>query len=398
MNFQGLRFFPEEILKISEAQAISLAIIDYFTANMLILSKSDTDIGIFAKGALKELHLHDFEVSWDGNNWYQMPVSGKIPIRESDQNLVSLFFRHPHFLAVGPVELPKIGMASAFVKLRREYAAFVKDNLEEFAKNAPIEDENELTRIKNRLQQLKEKHLSPQSFAAVVEEKPLYSGFAGPVEPEVLPEPIVREVVRKARKVEAPALKKAVDKITVKGRVIDAVNEKALEGALLVVNGENQKIGADGDFSFISTRHQVVEITVYCEGYSPLQMKHRSGYRSDSLDLRLKPELAIFNGRVICSESGLPVREALVRLGDKATRSNADGSFQIRGIRPGYHQISCFARNFLEAHEIVFVDANQSSPYSFAIRKEFAAAAEPQPQISWDKTTFAEDYSVNFAD
>lgn len=403
-GFAGLRFFPEELLKVKELQVMSQALIDYFSNNMLILTKGDAEISIFAKGALKELELHEFELSWDNSTWYQMPISGKIPVRQTDAAQIALFFRHPHFLPAGPVELPKIGAASAFVKLRREYAAFVKDNLEKLSDNAAIDSNFELARIKNRLNELKNRHLHQQAEPVTSKvELPVFA--AEKKSPPVMefPETHALKVSsqssneKRPRKIQQlPVLKKAETTATIKGKVCDAINNQALEGALLVIDGESQKIGAEGSFVFTAPRHQVVEITVYCEGYSALQMKHRVGYRSEELVLRLKPDLTIFRGRVVSGNQG--VAGALIRLGEKATRSNADGSFQIRGIRPGYHQISCFARNFLEAHEIVFVSDKQVEPYSLRIKKEFAQAYEPaQPEINWENSEFREDYSIDFS-
>lgn len=408
--FDELRFNPDKNAEVAEIKAISRAIIDYFSSNMLILNKNETHIDVLAKGALKNLDLHEFEVSWDGDTWYKMPVDGKIPVRNSDDISISLFFRHPHFLKVGPVEMPKIGAASAFVKLRREYATFVKDNLVKFSRGIEEDDPIEIARIKDRLDELKKKNQVQNTFEVAAKnmgysetEAPV-ANFARPTQenqPRTEKPILVVEELVKPKPAE-PMLEKVSKLVRLEGRVCDSLNDQGLEGALLVIDGETQHIDTEGRFSFQGERHRVVEVTVYCEGYSPLQMKHRLGYRSDLLNLKLKPELTVFKGRIVCADSGLAVREALVRVGEKATRTAADGSFQIRGIRPGYHQISCFARNFLEAHEIVFVKNRQTDSFILAVRKDFAdEPGEPkvaQPSISWERSEFKDDYSVDFAD
>ncbi|MEW6712451.1 MAG: hypothetical protein AB1403_21725, partial [Candidatus Riflebacteria bacterium] len=177
------------------------------------------------------------------------------------------------------------------------------------------------------------------------------------------------------------------------GMVCDSITGNPLEGAMLAVDGKNQIIGKNGRFSITQPLNKIIELTLYCEGYKPLQLKHRVGYRTSELSLRLKPEMTNFSGVIVCSDTGAKVSGALIRLGEKATRSNSDGSFQIRGIRPGYHQISCFSKTFLEAHEIVFVNSDQKKPFVLSLKPEFEA-----PDADQEKNEIFENAEIQFPD
>jgi hypothetical protein len=410
-EFRTIKLFPDDLMRMNEIRALSATIIEYFSSNMLILTKEEDSIRVLPKGALKNLTLNDWEVSFDDNEWYKVPQNGIIPVIKST-NAVALFFRHRQFLKVGPVEMPSVGAATAFVKLRRDYVSFVKDKLENF-KDEPEMVQSDIERVKSRLAEIKRKRW-PEKYPApeVTENTEAIAQKAAEPAPEITLEPVAKPanaVTFKSRlknrsnerkdlpynnRAVKPAVTRKVDSglFTIKGKIIDALNKIPVPGAMLVVNGIDQKLDEAGNFSISARRHEIIEITAYCEGYDVLQMKHRVGYRSDNLLLRLKPQLTSFSGRVITYESMQPVERALIRVGDKATRTNSDGTFNIRGIRPGYHQVSCFARNFLEAHEIVFVDEKQNDSFTFEIRREFTFdnVSDTANEVSYQTDSWAE--------
>lgn len=398
-NVTSLKLFPDDLMRTRELRSLSSRMIEYFSSNMFIILKGEKNLSIIPKGALKELDLSSWEVSFDGINWYETPMDGRLPLPDDEKKNFTLFFKHPNFLKVGPIETPTVGAATIFVKLRRDYVSFTRENLGKLHAKKPLNNKSELNRIKERLAEIKKRKLG--------KENPV---IAKHIEPQV---PLIPKVITEKKKdlitlVPSSGLQEEtgfyskeahenallqkrvlVDKVRVnedkiiriEGQIVDSLNGKPIEGVMLVVGGKSQKVDSTGNFAFNSERHKVLEITAYCEGYSVLQMKHRAGYKKGILALRLKPELTSFSGKVICYEKQVPVNQALIKVGDRATRTNSDGTFTIRGIRPGYHQISCFARNFLEAHEIVFVRENQKEKYNFEIRQEFSA----------DPTSFASD-------
>ena len=400
--FEGLKFNPEKTIEVDEIRKIGQGISDYFSSNMLILKKSEEQIEIVAKGSLKKLDLDEFEASWDGENWCKLPESAQILLQSNENLLLNIHFRHATFLQVGPVEIPRIGAATVFVKLRRNYQTFVKTKLEEFSNKRSVIDESEMVRIRERLAQLKKRNLQNdhqmiakdsnnpelENKAQLQFSKPDRADRSTAVEKRI-------ETVKNL-----PGHDNETKSVQVSGKITDAIDGKPLEGALLVCDGKSQQITADGTFSISAFKHQVIEFTVYCEGYSPLQMKHRVGYRAGSLKLRLKPEMAVFSGIARCADTNLPINQAVIKLGDKTTRTASDGSFQLKGIRPGYHQISCFARNYLEAHEIVFVAVSQTRPYDFEVKRE-SFEEELENSIAQENQADYEQYqanSVDFAD
>ncbi|MFZ5950832.1 MAG: hypothetical protein ACOYXC_09000, partial [Candidatus Rifleibacteriota bacterium] len=421
--FHGLNLCPEKPLSLEEARKISGSITDYFSSNLLILTKDEDRISILPKGALKQLELDNFEISWDNQNWYGIPENSSVPIPQTDLPFLSVFFRHPTFLPTGQVEIPRIGCATVFIKLRRDFASFVKSNLEEFGNGTVSRDQNEIARIRTRIAELKNKRLVVPSAKVVASENQPEEFF-----PQVVS--VVEEETGKnenfkisevSEMVRAAKIKNGVasheqknnqqfisredkeEMHQVNGTVCDSITGNPLEGAMLAVDGKNQKIGKDGRFSLNQPLNKIIELTLYCEGYKPLQLKHRVGYRTNALSLRLKPEMTNFSGLIVCGDTGSKVSGALIRLGEKATRSNSDGSFQIRGIRPGYHQISCFSKAFLEAHEIVFVNSDQKKPYILSLKPEFDsqdADQETNEILENAEAQFPETYeeSIKFAD
>lgn len=63
---------------------------------------------------------------------------------------------------------------------------------------------------------------------------------------------------------------------------------------------------------------------------------------SGPLKLSLNPVLTSVSGKILHSESANPLGKVLVKIGARATRTDSDGNFAFKGIKPGYHQLSCF--------------------------------------------------------
>ncbi|GAB4272809.1 MAG: hypothetical protein Kow0029_11890 [Candidatus Rifleibacteriota bacterium] len=385
------RFFPDNVMPAQELKKLSKKISDYFSSNILILSNEGSDLRIIAKGVTKDIDASLFEVSFDSKTWYAVPEDGVFRgLRENVQNL-RLHIKHPHFLEMEGINIPPVRDSTIFVKLRRNYARYVKDNLMMLDRKEPLKDQTEILSIKKRLAQLiRSRNLHIDKKVVEIPKEDILSHVpkgkqvlkaeensetqvalvnAAPQKDTVLfSEEKSTTAIAEPEKIEPKTLK--FKSVNVTGTLRDALSGEPIANAMLLVDGKSQPVDASGRFSFYSELHKIVEITAYSEGYSVLKMKHRVGYKSSSVNITLKPQLTYFSGRVVSYSTAQPVSQALIRIGNKATRTSADGRFTIRGIRPGYHQLSCFARNFLEAHEIVFIEDSQTKEFVLEVRNE----------------------------
>lgn len=159
---------------------------------------------------------------------------------------------------------------------------------------------------------------------------------------------------------------------TFEGRVIDAVTRKALEGATVVIDGVHKISDSNGRLSFKAANGAIVDVTGYFEGYEPIQLRHRTGYRPGPMVISLKPVMVSYSGRVLDMETGLPVVRAVIRVGNRTTRTAQDGSFSLDRLKPGYHQLSCFAPDYMKSHKIIFMDKDSPSPVRLLLRPLYA--------------------------
>ncbi|MGM0600552.1 MAG: hypothetical protein ACQETH_12140 [Candidatus Rifleibacteriota bacterium] len=382
-SFANINKHPESSIDISELRKISSDIISYFSSKIFILQKNEGKLKITSKGVFKPLSLENWQLSFDNKKWYKLPKDGSLPILE-DVRIMTLYFRHSDFLIVGPVKIPTFRPMTAFIKVRTNYRKFVRNRLETM--NAP-ETSNEkidLKRIKKRLYELKKQRgIIEPKVASKINLVPVTASNVEDVSSKAEEKqdkkqknlPDIKNYQLKEEKnnySNSNKSKQTENKITVKGRVFDGLNNKPLNSAMVLADKKTISLNEEGLFSLKADKNDVIKFTAYCEGYKVLEMKHRVTRKDKPLNIPLKPELTMFSGRVLSMNNNNPVVGAIIKIKEKTAKSNAHGIFTIRGIKPGYHQISCSARNYLEAHEIIFVSKNQKNLYRLKIRKAFS--------------------------
>jgi hypothetical protein len=382
-SFADINKNPESQIDISEFREITSSIISYYSSKFFIIQKQGNKLKVTCKGVLKPLYLEGWQLSFDNKTWYKVPQDGYLPILK-DKRIMSLYFRHKDFLNAGPVEIPTFRPVTAFVKLRTNYRKFVRNRLETINKRDSSNEKIDIKRIKRRLQELKaQRGLAQPENAVKIDLEPVAENQKKVVNKKEnsLPEKKSSDSFSKLKNLKADYRIKTEDnkkqnQITIKGRVFDGLNNTPLNSAMVLADKKTISINEEGLFTLKALKDSIIKFTAYCEGYKVLEMKHRITGKNKILNLPLKPELTMFSGRVTDLHTQKPVIGAIVKIKDKTAKSNAHGIFTVRGIKPGYHQISCSADNFLEAHEIVFVRKNQKNLYHLKVRQAFSQSLE----------------------
>lgn len=333
-SFEGSLFKPDDRINKSELRAATKALIDYLGNNLLILSFDGESAVVRAKGAMQPLKIENWTYSTNRSDWYQIDRNGIVIPDFSSNGMVTVFFRRNDYLDAGPILLNSMRKAVFMIKLKRDYATMNSTKQLQQPAIQHVDSEEERNIIRKRLAQIRQRKDQPP-------EKPKV---------EKAPEPVIKKepVVEKSE---------TATKInTFEGIIIDAITQKPIQGAIVITEARQYTADHRGQFTFESEPHKIIDVTAYSEGYEAIKIRHRVGYRSGPLTLRLKPVLTEFYGRVISIYDNLPVSGAVVRVGNRATRSGSDGSFSFKRLKPGYHQISVFAQDYMEAHEIVHTD------------------------------------------
>jgi hypothetical protein len=358
------RFRPDSLISRNEIRSMGQALIDYFTTDMLICWFDGVIVQGFAKGAAQSLSIGEWSYSSDGRNWKQISINGEIKPEFSGGNQVSLYFRHSGFADAGPLTLNRQQQTVLLIKLQEKKLLPLTARLtisDSGNKNTAV---SERERIRQRLARIRgEASAGEDSMAEPNQssgnEEP---GIASSAEPEFAV----------ATGCELSSLpEKSSDEagsVDYRGRITDALTGEPVSGAIIILAAKQYIAGSDGSFVFAARPQEMVDITVYSEGYDALTLRHRAGYRSGPLALSLKPRLSSCSGVITDHASGLPVSGAVVKIGDRTARSAGDGSYVLKGVKPGYHQISVFARDFMEAHEIAHIGNSAKQEVNLQIR------------------------------
>ncbi|MBF0405880.1 MAG: carboxypeptidase regulatory-like domain-containing protein [Candidatus Riflebacteria bacterium] len=150
------------------------------------------------------------------------------------------------------------------------------------------------------------------------------------------------------------------NQVVVSGRVIDNINGKNLKNASLIAGSDMIQTDSEGNFTFSGKANQLVEITAYCEGYQPLNMKHRFGFKRGPLIIGLKRAFSQLEGKIVNLQSGKPVEGARVQVGKKYSVTDQNGYYKITGLTPTWTQLSVSASGYMETMEVLFVGQNSS--------------------------------------
>lgn len=383
---------PDVILKTRELRSIGSAFIDYFGSNILILNFDGKMARLFPKGAIDELKAEEWNYSFNRRDWYQIGKDGLVEPNFAAGKTGSIFFRHGSYSEAGPMLIkannPSIGM----IKLQRNSADFANKGL--LAENSNSQDNfaAERERIRARLLQLREVNQQGNSDDKLLRQD--MDKAVSVVEPEQVKritdqrantrrtdKALDDEVAGEMSNGSTVALNATQQLTTYQGRVVDALSGDPLKGAVIITAAQMYTADKDGFFSFAAKPHAVLDLTAYTENYEALKIRHRAGYRAGPLTLSLKPVFASCHGTITSLNSGNPVGKALVKIGNQATRTSADGRFAIKGVRPGFLQISVFARDYMEAHEIAHVSAEPDQEINMQLRQMFS-----------DDAVFADNY------
>ncbi|MBU1109502.1 MAG: hypothetical protein KKB51_22665 [Candidatus Riflebacteria bacterium] len=383
-QFKSGCLIPDMIMKTKELRSIGSAFIDYFGSNLLIMNFDGKVARLYPKGAIHKLKVEEWNYSFNRRDWYQIGKDGLIEPDFTTGKAGSIFFRNSSYREAGPMLIkannPSIGM----IKLQRNYADFANKRLLAQNSDSKNDSDEERERIRTRLSQIKERNQHKHSNDLWMRENTdKVVRVAKPEQAQIIPDPVV--TISRTDKALADEGLDEMSKdsmlTTYQGRVVDALNGEPLKGAVIITATKQYTADKDGFFSFAAIPRTVVDLTAYTENYEALKIRHRAGYRNGPLILSLKPVFASCHGTVTNLNNGNPVGKALVKIGNRATRTSADGCFALKGVRPGFHQISVFARDFMEAHEIAHISAEPDQEINMQLRQVFS-----------DDAVFADNY------
>lgn len=397
------RLYPERVIKEADVRKISSSLIEYLGSNCLLVVFNGKAGKVRSKGVFQQIELDGWRYSFNRQKWFSFDQESSFfpDFRHVKKQLV--YFAHDSFLPTGSFEVQEGVSSAGMIKIQKKFSdkQLHSDKSEEetpvIAAKKAENNASERQKLKDRLTELQGKYRGMQKTQAVemlpaagaisktmpvshlapdknmiIEETPsenqattnVIPEHKRPVENQVAPDESARNLERVSEGVEPREEEFA-------GIIVDAVNGMPLKGAVVIIGSRQLAADEKGCFSFMAGQSVVVDVTAYSEGYEALSMRHRPGYRQGPLKLSLKPVLTSFSGKILHSESAIPVARVLVKIGTRATRTDADGHFAFKGIKPGYHQLSCFARGFMEAHEIIHAGNEPVENFEVKIRPIF---------------------------
>lgn len=380
--FSGEKLLPDKAMKAHEIRLIGSALIEYLGSNCLLIIFDGKSGRMRTKGTLRPIEIAGWRYSFNRTNWFAVDPEGMFFPDFSNGRRQSIYFMNDQYVQTGSFEVIQGVSSAGMIKLQKKYA--IKESVRASGVQPVMtfaEGGDNRQRLRNRLLELQNKNKDSQTArktganvitidpnvtfnnASVnrtpVSEAPAAStaNVAGSFADETAGSHTADSEVplHEINEEPAPEVKKPASDGMHEGIVVDAVTGKQVQGASILVGSRQVAADAEGKFRFAANTDDVLEVTVYSEGYEPLSLRHRVGYRNGPLKLSLKPVLTTVSGKMLHSESGRPIGKVLVKIGTRATRTGDDGRFVFKGVKPGYHQLSCFSRGFMEAHEIIHV-------------------------------------------
>jgi len=390
-GFGTRRLNPDAPMSFTEVKRVGSSIVEYLGSNCLLLVFDGKSGSIRAKGTTRPLEVNGWNYSFNRKNWYAVDPKGNFIPDFRAAKIQNIYFMNENYVQTGSYELQE-GVASAgMIKIQKKYRA-----AEPSSQNRPaasVAEKENLAKgreaLRNRLKELgmPERKIEPvrhdhQDTAETSPEMNLTdaSGQPGTAidKASFSEQPVRSDAGRTAPEntseiCEEPAAdqRKNVANEAYEGAVIDAVTGNPVKGASVLIATKQLTTDENGRFYFNSISDEVLDVTVYSEGYEALSLRHRTGYRSGPLKLSLRPVLTNVSGKILHSESGASLGKVLVKIGTRATRTDAEGNFNFKGVKPGYHQLSCFARGFMEAHEIIHVGNGPVNDLAVKLRPVF---------------------------
>jgi len=390
-GFGTRRLNPDAPMSFTEVKRVGSSIVEYLGSNCLLVVFDGKSGSIRAKGTTRQLEVSGWNYSFNRKNWYAVDPKGNFIPDFRTANVQNIYFMNENYVQTGSYELRE-GVASAgMIKIQKKYRAAEPSPQNRTAASADAKENLVKGReaLRNRLKELgmPERKIEPVRYdrkdvAVTLSEvnqtdassQPgaAISQMSSSEQPVRLDEG--RTTPENTSEIcEEPAVdqRKNFANEAYEGAVLDAVTGNPVKGASVLIATKQLTTDENGRFSFTSVADEVLDVTVYSEGYEALSLRHRTGYRSGPLKLSLRPVLTNVSGKILHSESAASLGKVLVKIGTRATRTDAEGNFIFKGVKPGYHQLSCFARGFMEAHEIIHVGNGPVNDLAVKLRPVF---------------------------
>lgn len=161
-------------------------------------------------------------------------------------------------------------------------------------------------------------------------------------------------------------------RVTIQGRVLDAVTRTPLEGVAvqLAAFGVNIRTDSTGLFEIRGIPVGAYDLSLSLPGYQPAEGQF-AVLRGGSFVTTLRPLSApidvvatgYFVGRIVDGEAGTPVEGADIRIADFYLSGITDenGRFQLSGVPPGRHPVSFSSLGYATRTDTVDFVAGQTS-------------------------------------
>jgi hypothetical protein len=161
-----------------------------------------------------------------------------------------------------------------------------------------------------------------------------------------------------------------------RGVVLDALTKAPLRRASVLVEGVSLLTDQDGQFQIsLATRNGTADVFVTAEGYQSLSCKQRTDAARRLMKVFLKPYRSHSRLTIISAADGKPISGAVIEWDGKKSTTDRQGSVNIRGVKPGYHQVRLTADSFVAASELVYVEEKPTAR-TIRLQPRLAALAE----------------------
>lgn len=144
--------------------------------------------------------------------------------------------------------------------------------------------------------------------------------------------------------VEKPVeLKATLKPIELSGKVRDSFTKLPVSGASVTLADKTTSTDADGSYRITGAKKDN-QLTVKAEGYSATSVPYTG---QPTLDIGLRPDT--LNGRVKDADTGNPIVNAHVSVGDREAMSDETGAYRLDGLPPGPLKLTATAPGYEKA-------------------------------------------------
>jgi len=147
------------------------------------------------------------------------------------------------------------------------------------------------------------------------------------------------------------------------GQVVDATNGQPIEGAMVLARGSNDvgraRTNARGVYLIENLEEGRYHVSAAARGYEPAEQGPvgvRDGEITRNVGFRLQPKQqpdpGVITGRVVDRKTGEPLSHARVvavtRGCRRAGRTDEEGRYVLRGLKPGVYRVTANARHYVK--------------------------------------------------